>query len=92
MVGSYDVIEYLEPAGSRSLDDVFQLDLNGSWRFPIAGRFTGAITVEVGNATNEQTQLTVAEAGMRSGDSTAGVTSGMIQGPRYFRALASLSF
>jgi len=89
---TYDVIEYLEPAGSRALEESFQLDLNASWRFPISGRFSGAFTIEVGNATNEQTQLTVSEAAMRTGDSTAGVTSGMIQTPRYFRALASLSF
>ena len=34
--GTVDLIEYLEPAGSRALESTYQIDLNTSWRFPIS--------------------------------------------------------
>jgi hypothetical protein len=89
---THTVVEYLEPAGNRSLGDIYQIDLNASWRFPIARSLSGSLRIEILNATNQQEQVFIAGAGMLAGDPLAGLHSGLFQQPRAYRALVMLSF
>jgi hypothetical protein len=86
------ITEYLEEAGNRSLDDTYQIDLNASWQFPIAGGFSASLLLEILNATDQQEQMFVTEAGMRSGNPTTLAATANFQSPRAYRALVTLSF
>jgi hypothetical protein len=59
-VTNQNVAVYMEPRGSRRIDDYKQLDLNLQWSFPIAGQFNGFIRGEILNITDEQVQTGIA--------------------------------
>jgi hypothetical protein len=86
------VYHYTEEAGSRSLESLWQLDFNASWRFPIAGRFDGSVLLEVINLFDEQGQMNIAAAAMLTGNPQAGLNSVIVQNPRSLRALVGISF
>jgi outer membrane receptor protein involved in Fe transport len=86
------ITEFLEPFGARRLPSTFQVDLSGSWRFPIAGRFSGTVLIEVINVTDEQELTSVPNAGRISGDPWDSVANYNIQNPREYRAFLTLSF
>jgi Carboxypeptidase regulatory-like domain len=50
-----DVSRYAEPAGSRTTDDHYQVDLNYTQDFPIGGRFNVQLRADVFNVTDNQT-------------------------------------
>jgi hypothetical protein len=85
--------EYLEQAGSRRLEDYWQLDLNATWRFRITGQLEGYARIDAYNITNEQevTRLSPTRRFFPD-DPLIGVTTGNIQVPRRYRALVGLSF
>jgi hypothetical protein len=84
--------EFLEPFGSRRLSGTHQIDLSASWRFPIAGRFSGSVLIEALNVTDKQALTSVPNAGRISGDPWDSVANYNIQNPREYRALLTLSF
>jgi hypothetical protein len=59
-VTNQNVAVYMEPRGSRRIDDYKQLDLNLQWSFPIVGQFNGWIRGEILNVTDEQVQTGIA--------------------------------
>ena len=51
--------KYLEPRGSHNLPDTFNLNLTGTWSFPLGSLLEGSLRVEVANVTDEQEQVDV---------------------------------
>ena len=86
------ITEFLEPFGARRIPSTYQVDLNASWKFPIAGRFSGSVLIEALNVTDRQALTSVANAGRISGDPWDSVANYNIQNPREYRALLTLSF
>jgi len=83
---------FTEPMGSRSIEDIQQLDLNASWQFPIVKQLQGSLLIEVANVTDEQGQANVGGAGFLAGNPEAGLTTAMVQNPRRYRVLATVRF
>ena len=54
-----DVNRYAEPAGSRTTDDHYQLDLNYTHDFPLGGRFNVQARVDIYNVFDKQTGYNV---------------------------------
>jgi hypothetical protein len=84
--------QFLEQAGSRRLEDLWQLDLNAAWRFRIAKQLEGYVRAEMNNVTNEQALYRVSNVLRRTLDPSAGLTTTNIQRPRSYRALVGLNF
>jgi hypothetical protein len=78
---------FIEQQGARRLPDNHTLNLNATWRFPIAGPVEGSLRVEAANVTDEQEQLRVNEL---SGEPT--LVRSSWQKPREFRVVVGVSF
>jgi hypothetical protein len=86
------VNEYLEPAGSRRLDDFQSLDLTATWRFPLFKGLHGDLRAEIFNVTNEQVRTIVQDTLRATLDPELGLTTGIVQGPRSYRFVVGLTF
>jgi hypothetical protein len=85
-------IVYQEPAGSRHLDDLWQLNGSVKWRFPIVAGLEGSVLFEANNVTNEQVQTGLSNPGRAAGDPSVSTQSAYFQAPRTVRLLVTLSY
>ncbi len=83
-----DVTVYLQERGSQSaFNEVWDLDLFGTWTFPIQNRLTGNIRLEVNNLFDEQKLQRI------SGRGEVGTSREIsYQNPREFRMLVGFGF
>ena len=78
---------YLEPRGSRELEDTMNIHLAASWDFPLGGRVEGQVRAEVANLTDEQEQIIVNPFNARPFPGRVSY-----QVPREFRVVVGISF
>jgi hypothetical protein len=78
---------YVEPNGSRRRPTTHYLNLNGTWRFPIAGPVEGSLRLEVAAVDDPQELMFVNSL---TGEPVQNRRSW--QKPREFRVVASVSF
>ncbi len=78
---------YLEPRGSQELEDTLNLNLTGTWRFPLGQRVEGQVRGELANITDEQEQIIVNPFNARP---FPGRVSYQI--PREFRLIVGVNF
>jgi hypothetical protein len=78
---------YEQPLDAEQLEDTFTLNLNGHWRFPIAGQVEGRVGVEAVNITNEQEVIAVNHA-----TGLAEVGKLAFQSPREYRLQVGITF
>ncbi len=48
-----------EPIDANTLEELFTLNVNAMWEFPVGGKFSGQLGFEVANITDEQEQAVV---------------------------------
>jgi hypothetical protein len=78
---------FVEPSGARRLSDNHYLNLNGTWRFPIAGPVDGSVRVEVAAVDDPQEQIGINE---NTGEPVQNRRSW--QKPREIRVVLGVSF
>ncbi len=85
--GTLNTTRYTEPRDANDLPDTMNLNVTGSWRFPLGSRLAGNLRVEVANLTDEQEPIDINLATGRFVDIRASY-----QEPREVRAIVGLSF
>ena len=89
-VSGLTVTHFLEPRGSRRIEDQHQLNASVSWNFPLGLGLEGKIGMEVLNVTDEQAQIGTDDSLRLTGKSN--LSTLIIQRPRAFRLLATITF
>jgi len=79
--------KFVEPRGSHRLPDTYNLNLTGTWSFPLGSVLDGSLRVEVANVTDQQEQVDVNN---NTGEVTPVRRSW--QRPREFRVVVGLRF
>ncbi len=89
-ISGLNITHFLEPRGSRRIEDQYQLNTSIFWNFPLWQGLEGKIGLEVLNLTDEQAQTGSDDRQALTGEPA--LSTLIIQRPRAFRLLAAITF